>query len=427
MIMDYSAFIVPIVTLITAQITAMDLSRFRFPWKTMFIILSIQLVAQALISGSVLFFQGYDEYARWFFLIVDLPAFLVFLFVSARRDMRDVFTVMITVFINITISIPAAWLSHLRGGGYDWYNLIRVLLFILIFFVLHFFIRKRYLELQDVLEKGWGIFSIQPAIGLILIYYQYQQYGIDEIGMPMVLNSALISFLILVVFWVLYYVFKQLHEKHLIQEQKRILAIQNKAQLDHFEQQKEMAEITNRRWHDLRHGIQELIDLLEAGDVHSAMTYLKEQRGMADVPKTNYCLHPAVNSILCLWAERCRREDIEVKLCMDVPEQLAIDPLELSSLFANAFENAYEGCLRLPDGSVKFIKAEARYNGKLLAVSFTNSCVGFIKFENGMPVSGKSGGGIGTRSMAYTIQRYRGNISFAAKDTVFTVRFVIKI
>lgn len=425
--MDYAAFLVPIVTLITAQITAMDLARFRFPWKNMFVILSIQLVVQALISGSILFFLGYDVYVRWFILIVDLPAFLVFLYVSARRDMRDVFTVMITIFINIVISIPAAWASQLLGGGYDWYNLIRIVLFVFIFFVLHFFIRKRYLELQDVLEKGWGIFSIQPAIGLILIYNQYLQYGINEVSIQMLLNCALISFLILIVFWVLYYVFKQLHEKHLIQEQKRILAIQNKAQLDHFEQQKEMAEMTNRRWHDLRHSMQELIDLLEAGDVDTAMTYLKEQRGMADVPKTNYCLHPAVNSILCLWAERSRREGIEVELRMDVPEQLTIDPLELSALFANAFENAYEGCLRSSEGTVKFIKAEARYNGKLLAVGFTNSCVGNIKFENGMPVSGKSGGGIGTRSMAYTVQRFRGNISFTAEDTVFTVRFVIKI
>lgn len=425
--MDYSAFVVPIVTLVTAQITALSLARFRFPWKKIFVILGFQLAIQALISGCVLFFLGYDVYAGLFLLIVDLPAFIVFLYVSARRDMRDAFTALITIFINITISIPAAWASQLIEGGYGWYNLIRIILFVFVFFVLHFFIRKRYLELQDVLEKGWGIFSIQPAIGLILIYYQYIQYGIEEVRMPMLLNCTMISILILIVFWVLYYVFKQLHEKHLIQEQQRILAVQNKAQLDQFQQQKEMAEMTNRRWHDLRHSMQELIDLLEAGDVDTAMAYLKEQRGMADVPKANYCLHPAVNSILCLWAERCRRQDIEVELRMDVPEQLDIDPLELSALFANAFENAYEGSMRLPENVAKFIKGEARYNGKILAVGFTNSCVGDIKFENGMPVSGKSGGGIGTRSMAYTVHRLRGNISFSAEDTTFTVRFTLKI
>ena len=425
--MDYSAFFVPIVTLITAQMTALSLGRFRFPWKTMAVILSIQLVIQTLIGGSVLYFLGYDQYARWFFLIVDLPAFILFLYVSARRDMRDVFTALITIFINIVISVPSAWLAEVLEGGYFWYNLLRSVLFVFLFFILHFLIRKRYLELQDVLEEGWGIFSIQPAIGLVFIYYQYLQSGIEVVSMSMLLNCAMISFLILIVFWVLYYVFKQLHEKHLIQEQQRILTIQNKAQLEQFAQQKEMAEMTNRRWHDLRHSTQELIDLLEAGDVVAAIAYLKEQRGMADVPKMNYCLHQAVNSILCLWAERSRRQGIEVELRMDVPEQLEIDPMELSALYSNAFENAYEGCLRLPEGTKKFIKAEARYNGKHLAVGFTNTCTDDIKFENGMPVSGKSGGGIGTCSMAYTINRFRGNISFSAEGKVFTVRFILKI
>jgi signal transduction histidine kinase len=425
--MDHSAFLIPIITLLTAQITVLNLARFRFPLKKMIIILGIQLIVQTLVSGSILLFLGYDVYVRWFVFVVDLPAFLVFLYTSKRRDMRDVFTTLMTIFISILISIPAIWISQLLNGGYRWYNLVRIILFIVVFFMLHFFVRKQYLQLQDVLEKGWGIFSIQPAIGLIFMYFQFYQFGINENSTPMLLNCAIISLLILVVFWILYYVFKQLHEKYLIQEQQRILTIQSKAQLDKFEQQKEMAEMTNRRWHDLRHSTQELIELLEAGELETAMSYLKEQRGMAYVPKADFCLHPAVNSILCLWAERSHKAGIDIKLHMDVPEKLDIDPMELSALFANAFENAYEGCLRLPEGTEKFIKAEARYNGKQLAVGFSNSCADDIPFENGIPVSAKSGGGIGTRSMAYTVQRFRGNISFSVKDAVFAARFVLKV
>ncbi|PKM73127.1 MAG: hypothetical protein CVU91_06055 [Firmicutes bacterium HGW-Firmicutes-16] len=425
--MDYSAFIIPIVTLVTAQITVMDLARFRFPLKKVLVILGIQLIIQTLVSGSILLLLGYDEYVRWFVIAVDLPAFLVFLYISKRRDMRDVFTTLITIFINIVISIPAIWISQLLNGVYYWYSLVRIILFVAVFLIIHCFVRKRYIQLQDELEKGWGIFSIQPAIGLIFMYFQYSQYGIDQKIMPLLFNGVIISLLILVVFWILYYVFKQLHEKYLIQEQQRILTIQCKAQMDNLEQQKEIAEMTNRRWHDLRHSTQELIELLEAGELNTAMAYLKEQRGMANLQKADYCLHPSVNSILCLWAERSIRAGITVELNMDVPEKLEIDPIELSTLFANAFENAYEGCLRLPEGTQKYIKAQSRYNGKMLAVGFTNSCANEISFENDMPVSAKSGGGIGTRSMAYTVQRFKGNISFAVKDNVFTVKFILKI
>jgi hypothetical protein len=237
----------------------------------------------------------------------------------------------------------------------------------------------------------------------------------------------MISLLIVVVFFVLYYVFKQLHEKHLIQEQQRILVMQNKAQLDQFVQQKEITEIENRRWHDLRHSMQELIDLIEAGKVDTALAYMREQRGVEHVTKTNYCLHPAVNSILCLWAERSRRAKIELEICTDIPDKLEIDPMELSTLFANALENSYEGCMRLEEGASKFIKVTARYNGKHLAVGFSNSSLNNIEFENDTPVSAKSGGGIGTRSMIYTIQRFHGTIFFAEKNNVFTTRFILRV
>jgi hypothetical protein len=111
----------------------------------------------------------------------------------------------------------------------------------------------------------------------------------------------------------------------------------------------------------------------------------------------------------------------------DVPEKLEIDPMELSALFANAFENAYEGCLRLPDEVEKYIRVEASYNRKRLAVGFTNSCIHDIRFENDMPVSQKQGGGIGTRSMAYTVLRFHGTQYFNAKDGVFTARFILNI
>lgn len=185
--------------------------------------------------------------------------------------------------------------------------------------------------------------------------------------------------------------------------------------------------MTNRRWHDLRHSTQELIDLLEAEEVDTALAYLKAQRGMAHVPKTDYCLHPAVNSILCLWSERSRSSGIEVEIRTDIPEKLDIDPMELSTLFSNAFENSYEGCLRFEESAHKFIKVVARYSGKQLAIGFTNSCVSDITFENDVPVSIKGGGGIGTRSMLYTVQRFRGTAFFTAKDNVFTARFLLKI
>ncbi len=426
--MKYSAFAVPIVTLFTSFLAVMDLAQFRYSKNKLFVILAVELTIQALINGSILYFLGYETYVRLFFFTVDIPAFITFIYISKFRDMRDVFTTMVIIFISIAISIPSIWISSfINAKYYAIYNLTRLIVFFLVFMFLHIFIRKPYKQLQNELKKGWGIFSILPAIGFVFLYYQYLQYGIEGNNTSMLINSVGISFLIVIVFWVLYYVFQQLHEKYLVQEQQRIFSMQNKAQLDQFEQQKEMAEKSNRRWHDFRHSIQELIELMEAGETEAALAYLKEQRGMSEVPKVEYCLHTAVNSILCLWAERSRKAGIEVTIHTDVPNKLEIDPMELSALFANAFENAFDGCLRLPEDEPKFIKVDSHYNGKHLAIGFTNSCNNNIRFENDMPVSTKSGGGIGTRSIAYTVKRFRGTVYFTSVDHVFSARFVLKI
>jgi hypothetical protein len=417
----------PVITLLTTQITVLELAQFRFRPKKLFFILGIEFILQVGASGTLLFFFGYEQYAKWFLFTMIIPSFLTFFYISKRRDFRDIFTILTTMFLNFTISIPSMWISQILGDGYLWYNIFRIIFFVVLLLFLHTWVRKRYIQVQHELEKGWGIFCILPAIGTFTLYLNYLQFSTNGVFYEVFLDCIVIVFIMTTVFVVFQYVFDQLHEKYLIQEQKRVLSMQNKAQRDQFVQHREMAEITNRRWHDLRHNTQELIELLEAGNTDVAISYLKEQRGMDEVPKEEYCLHPAVNSILCLWAARSRKAGIAVEILTDIPRTLDIEPLELSALFANAFENAYDACLRLPDTVQRSIKVEAHYNGKRLAIGFTNSCHEEILFENDIPVSVNKGGGIGTRSIVYTVRRFRGSFYFSCKDNIFSARFVLNI
>ncbi|MBP1754705.1 MAG: hypothetical protein H6Q59_1103 [Firmicutes bacterium] len=425
--MDLSIILMPVITLITGQLTVLDLAKFRFHTRKLIAILIIELITQVAVCATILLAFGYDAYVISFFFCMELPAILTFLYVSRRRDFRDFFTVLITVFISFAFSIPSMWLSQLMKGGYLWYNLIRIIIFSFLFFLLHKFIRARYIQIQDELDKGWGIFCILPLIACLVMYSQYLIYGRSGDFSDIFANCVVIITMMGTVFMVFNYVLAQLHEKYMLQEQRRILDMQNKAQRDQFEQQRESAERSNRRWHDLRHGIQQLIDLLEEGKVELAICYLKEQRGEDQVPKVIYCMHPVVNSMLCLWAERAKKAGIEVEISTDIPENLMIEPMELSALFANAIENAYEACLRLPVQTPKFIRIKTQYNAGRLAIGITNSCLPDIPFDKDMPISEKKGGGIGTRSIAYTIGRYAGTKFFEAKDGVFTARFVLNI
>ncbi|MDF2907647.1 MAG: hypothetical protein K0R34_2968 [Herbinix sp.] len=427
--MDWSILFMPIITLATAQLTVLDLGKFRFSTKKLAIILILELIVQVTICAAIFQLFGYDAYVYSFFFCMEVPAVFTLLFVSKRRDFRDIFTALVTIFISFAFSIPSFWLAQLIGGkgNFNGYNLIRIVIFPILFFLLHRIVRARYIQIQDELDKGWGIFSILPLIACFVMYYQYVIYSRTGDFSDVVVNCILVILMLIAIFMVFNYVLTQLHEKYLLQEQRRILSLQNKAQLDQFEQQREAAEKSNRRWHDLRHGTQQLIDLLESNKYEEALNYLKEQRGETQIEKATYCMHPVVNSMLCLWGEKAKKVGIRIDINTDIPEQLMIEPLELSALFANAIENAYEACLRLPEDVPKFIKVQAQYNGSRLAIGITNSCLPHIPFEKDMPLSMKKGGGIGTRSITYTVERFAGTKYFEAKDGVFIARFVLNI
>lgn len=425
--MDYSSILVPLVTLIISLALVFDLARFRFSRKKLALIIVIELCVLVLISSIVLMVGGLAVYAKWYVLIMVVPASATFLYTSKYRDARVLFTVVTTIFLSFFISTPAMWFARFYDNGYGPYNLARIVLFALIFLFIHTVFRKYYLLSQEEITKGWGIFSILPILGSVVLYYSFMQYGQKSTYIEVLYVVSATTILMASVYIVIFYMFQQLHEKYMMQEQRRMLAMQNKAQLDQHILFREAAEKTNRRWHDARHSTQTLIKLLESGDTETALVQLKEQIGMNNLQNEEYCQHPAVNSILCLWAERVRKEDIPLSIQASVPDTLDIEPVELSSLFANAIENAYHACLELPSDTKRFIKVESHYNGKRLAIGITNTCKDPIDFENDMPISSKEGGGIGTRSMVYTVKRFHGAYTFSAENGLFSTRFVLNV
>lgn len=427
MSMNSAAFFIPLVTLLTALAIVFDLAQFRFPKKKLYAIVIVESVIQLALSTAVLLLAGLEMYAKWYVLITVLPAYATFFYISKNRDARDIFTIVTTILISFILSIPAMWFYRYHGNSYLSYNLVRIALFGVIFALIHFFFRKPYLIAQEEIDKGWGIFSILPFLGSCLLYYEFLRYGEGGDFSEVLYVTTATVIVMASVYTVNFYMVLQLHDKYLVLEQKRILTMQNKAQMDQHLQFKDDSEKTNRRWHDLRHGMQYLTELLEEGNTGMAIEYLKEQMSTSTVVMEQYCQHPAVNSILSLWSERSRNENISMQVLANIPKELDIEPVELSALFANAIENAYYSCLALPDSVQKFIKVEAIYNGKRLAIGITNSCSDEVSFEGDMPVSAKEGGGIGTRSMVYTVKRFHGAYTFTADSGIFSSRFVLNV
>lgn len=185
-------------------------------------------------------------------------------------------------------------------------------------------------------------------------------------------------------------------------------------------------EDERRQRHDQRHMLQVVIDALDEGRVDEARERLEKMRGDAPAAAVVYCKNPTANSCIALWADRARDAGFDITVRADVPENLALDPVDISVIFGNLLENAYEGCSRVERTEAhRFISVRCLYAHGRLSVSIENSSRRDVAFVDGMPLTQKRGGGVGTHSVKATVEALGGICSYELDDGVFKAHVVL--
>lgn len=187
-------------------------------------------------------------------------------------------------------------------------------------------------------------------------------------------------------------------------------------------------EEERRRRHDQRHMLQVVIDALDDGRIEQAREHLEKMRGDAPAAAVVYCKNPTANSCIALWADRARGAGFDMTVRADVPEDLALDPVDVSVVFGNLLENAYEGCARVERTEAhRFIAVRCLCANGRLSVSVENSSRRDVTFVNGMPLTQKRGGGVGTHSVKATVEALGGMCSYELVDGVFRAHVVLPV
>lgn len=312
------------------------------------------------------------------------------------------------------------------------YLLYRTVLFGAILFFNFKFLRPRFRRLVGILGKEW--YSITSAAfffyvleAVILYVPRFYWYEADN-RWYLVASSYLVF---LGIYRLIFQSIGAVVEKYESRERESILSLQNKMWEEQIEEQKHAVNAARRDRHDLHHHYDTLFAMLEGGKTREALSYLNAQtRRRESVSLAGVCEHPAGNAILSRWMTRARENGIKTEIDASIPASLPMDEVALVGILANSFENAVEGCLRTPKGTERFITAKIAYSvyngtGKLHIV-VENSCADNT-FEGGFPKSEKSGGGTGTKSIAYTAERYNGMVEFAAESGIFRTRVLLHL
>lgn len=179
--------------------------------------------------------------------------------------------------------------------------------------------------------------------------------------------------------------------------------------------------------HELRHHIQAMEALYQAGDYARLGVYLADLAGEKDaLPPLYYAQNFLANAILAGRLGPAQAQGIRVECSANLPESLPIADGDLCTLLSNLLDNAVEACQRLPAEADRFVSLSITLRRELLLITCSNSAPphagdGSLSTAKPDPASH----GLGIPAMGRVAEKYDGVLTLGQDGAVFTAKAVL--
>ena len=166
--------------------------------------------------------------------------------------------------------------------------------------------------------------------------------------------------------------------------------------------------------HDIKKCLGNIKGLLLQNDNSKAIEYIDSIYDGYDIKQIKkYSNNKLINVIVSRYAQLCYNNNIEFSADIRDVNFSFIKDSEITALFDNLFENAFEATKKCPN---KFINIEVDYrNENYIFIKMLNSINNKPLFQNGVPITtkkDKKGHGIGIKSILKIVKKYHGNLDY---------------
>lgn len=373
----------------------------------------------------ILFTRGIAAMGQYGLLLGSVPS-LLFLFVMSRnRNAQFVFTFCFSDTVCMWIELASALIDYAVGGGGVVTFALRLISLPLLEYAAWRWLRKPYLEMSRIIHKGWLLFAAMTGICyLILVLLSVYPTVIFDRPQDMPLAIMVLALIALAYSTIFQVLFEQLHVLE-AQERQRVLEAQVVMMSRRVEDIRRAEETMRIERHDIRHQLQAVASLAQRGDRAALVDYVGASQEKLDaIAPKNYCANAVLDVVLVNAAAQAEQMGIRLEIEVALPEELPVDVLELSIVFANALENAIQAVRELPDDQRRIICKSVTQPRFMMEIS--NPYVGEIIFDRrGVPITSKPGHGIGTRSIVAFAEKYNALFFFRAENGVFKVQLAV--
>ena len=279
---------------------------------------------------------------------------------------------------------------------------------------------------DDNFAQTWYVFWVLPLVFILLNIFMIPRYQTTlQTGRVLQGYIVLSIALLILLFWfntIFLLMANSLNRNARLQQENQLLSMQQQR----YENLKAAIEEARQARHDMRHQLNQISALAEAGDLDGLRAYLAKT--VARIPNLDmrFCENRAADSVLGYYCALAKREDIPFRARIDLPEFLPVDEIDTCLVLSNLLENALEASLRTATDRQQIRVTAYLHAERLLLIEVENAFDGEIKEKDGIFRSSKrKGSGIGIRSVRHIAEKTGGASTFTYQNGVFSARVML--
>lgn len=407
----------------------MLLYRSRYSRRKTFLLTGVVMGALIVLNVAGLAIYGTEVMGQVFILTCTLPSLVFFWILSKDKNGRFFFTFCTADTVALWIIVVTNLADFYFGGGQCVLMFAgRLILFPLVEWIAARYIRKPYIELQEAVPNGWGIFA-----GMTALYYLMLAVMANFPVLITARPQELPAFLLMLVLMPVTYgtIFTSLYRQLLLYRRQQGVRILQE-QKNTLEAQLENQQRIRKMKHDMKGHTVTLSGLLAAGKYGEARDYLKGVEEQMDTLQRQFCANPYINAVLIHYVGKLEQMGAECRTDIQVGEE-ELPYMELCRILSNGLENACDALKELEGGASSSadkqeVSVQMKYNRNYLLIRIRNRCRDELYVERGtIPATDKKGHdhGFGLVTVKEAAERLDGDMACYTEGGNFVLDVMI--
>lgn len=382
---------------------------------------AVAAIGITVISSAPYFLYMLGEYAALFIGVLLFERFifraplpvLVFNLIGGYA----LHEIVMCLFIILCNAVP--YFSAMPFDSFAYFGL-QFVWFVIAYLIAYFFyIKKRDDEFYDYPDSNLAALYLSMGIVLFLTIFSIARNNYVERG-------TLMDYMCLTILTLVYVIILMLRSGQL----ELLRANQEKLLTQKVWKEKEKSLLLtqetvnsiNIKYHDLKR----LLSKLQTGEDVLNLTS-EITRSLSSYENTFSTGNDTIDLILTEQALRFSQNGIDFSCMADGKLVNFMSNMDIISLFANAFDNAFEANLKVTpaEREVYFTLKESM---GFISITMENPCASSVVLQNGLPVTNKSDKqyhGFGTRSILSVVRKFRGSMNITAENGRFILNILI--